>query len=267
MPWLAGGGSSEPRELGEGETIVGGGAEASWRLASADLMPRHFVLSARGGRVTVRAFNPDTVVVVNGEQLSGAAHALNDGDVIAAGNARFFYTTGEPAPRRPSPMPATSAYLVDVRAKTAYRLTSRSTGIGRDAANAIIVRDPTASRFHAEVRREAGGFVLHPRGSAGTTVNNRRVGSPCVLEDGDLIEIAYRVLRFTTSALAPDERVAGTTPAPSDELSRRPTIPRDRTPSTQAAIDAASGSRWTAVAVWTVVALAAAVVGGWILAR
>ena len=267
MPWLVGGGNSEPRELRDGDLIVGGGVEAAWRLAAADLMPRHFVLSSRGGRVTVRAFNPDTVVVVNGEQLAGNAHALNDGDVIAAGNARFVFSINEPPARRQTPPAATQAYLVDVRAKTAYKLATRSTGIGRDAANAIVIRDPTASRFHAEVRREAGGFVLHPRGSAGTTVNNRRVGTPCVLEDGDMIEIAYRVLRFTSGALAADERLAGTTPAPSDEVSRRPTIPRDRTPSTQAAIDAASASRWTAVAIWTAVALVAAVVGGGILTR
>jgi pSer/pThr/pTyr-binding forkhead associated (FHA) protein len=267
MAWLAPGGGHEARELRDGELIVGGGAEATWRFSAADLMPRHFVLETQAGSVTVRAFNTDSVVVVNGEQLSGAAHRLNDGDVIAAGNTRFVYTEAEPASRRATPPPPASAYLVDVRAKTAYRLVNRSTGIGRDASNAIIVRDPTASRFHAEVRREAGGFVLHPRGSAGTLVNNRRTGAPYKLEDGDFIEIAFRVLRFATGPLAPDERVAGTTPSPSDELSRRPTIPRDRTPSTQAAIEAASGSRWTAIAIWTGVVLAAAVIGGWILAR
>lgn len=267
MPWLAGGWSHEPRELRDGEIIVGGGAEASWRLSAADLMPRHFVLVTQTGTVTIRAFNTDSVVVVNGEQLSSAAHRLNDGDVITAGNARFVFSDAEPAARRVTPPAPTSAYLVDVRAKTAYRLVNRSTGIGRDASNAIIVRDPTASRFHAEVRREAGGFVLHPRGSAGTLVNNRRAGAPYMLEDGDFIEIAFRVLRFATGPLAPDERVAGTTPSPSDELSRRPTIPRDRTPSTQAAIEASSGSRWTAIAIWTGVVLAAAVVGGWILGR
>jgi pSer/pThr/pTyr-binding forkhead associated (FHA) protein len=225
------------------------------------------VLITHAGSVTIRAFNTDSVVVVNGEQLSGAAHPLNDGDVIAAGNARFVFSVAEPAARRITPTPLTSAYLVDVRAKMAYRLVNRSTGIGRDSSNAIIVRDPTASRFHAEVRREAGGFVLHPRGSAGTLVNNRRTGSPSVLEDGDLIEIAFRVLRFTNGPLGPDEHVAGTTPSPGDELSRRPTIPRDRTPSTQAAIDAASGLRWTSIAIWAGVALAAAVIGGWILGR
>jgi hypothetical protein len=229
-------------------------------------MPRHFVISLSAGRPSVRAFSTDSVVVLNGQQLSGAPRALQNGDVIAAGSARFTYTDSAPARHAPPPAQDVSAYLVDTRTKTAYRLATRSTGIGRDASNAIVVRDPTASRFHAEIRREAGGFVLHPRGSAGTLVNNRRVGTPCLLDDGDTIEVAYRVLQFTTRPLSPGERVAGTTPTPQDETSRRPTIPRDRTPGTQAAIDAAD-RRWPVAAIWGVLLLGVVGLLSWLLRR
>ena len=89
--------------------------------------------------------------------------------------------------------------------------------------NEDVIRDPTASRFHAEIRREAGGFVLHARGSAGTMVNNRRVASPCMLEEGDQIEIAYTVLRFTKTA-PPTEQLGVPRPTPGDGSHRRPTL-------------------------------------------
>ena len=35
-------------------------------------------------------------MVVNGRQLIGASHLLNDGDVVEAGSGRFVFTDGEP---------------------------------------------------------------------------------------------------------------------------------------------------------------------------
>jgi pSer/pThr/pTyr-binding forkhead associated (FHA) protein len=91
------------------------------------------------------------------------------------------------------------AWLVDERWFKAYPLASRTT-IGRSANSTIILRDPAVSRVHAEVRREALGFVLRARGSAGTKVNGVRVGGECALQEGDVIEIAYSNLRFTQRA-------------------------------------------------------------------
>ena len=69
--------------------------------------------------------------------------------------------------------------------RIAYPLSSRSTTIGRDASNAIVLRDPTASRFHAEVRREAGGFALRSIGALAATLNGQPVERPTVLREGD----------------------------------------------------------------------------------
>jgi pSer/pThr/pTyr-binding forkhead associated (FHA) protein len=228
MPWLSEG--SLTHELHDGEVIVGSGSEATWRVASADLMPRHFVLTVHGLNASVRPLSIDNVVVVNGRQLSGSPWTLHDGDVIAAGSGRFVFTDEPPrsAPARGSgAVPPAEAYLVDEQRSVAYRLISRSTGIGRDHSNAVVVRDPTASRFHAEVRREAGGFVLHARGSAGTRVNDRRVASPCMLEEGDRIEISYTVFRFTTQPPAPEQLAAGRSSS-EDSDQRRSTPITDR---------------------------------------
>jgi hypothetical protein len=52
--------------------------------------------------------------------------------------------------------------------------------------------------MHAEVARDAEGYVLHAHGATGTRVNGQPVGPECRLEEGDLIEIAFTTLRFTT---------------------------------------------------------------------
>lgn len=207
--WLAIGSST--RELRDGETIVGGGADADWRVTSADLMPRHFAVLVYGLNASLKPASPDNVVVVNGKQIGTAPCALNDGDEILAGSGRFVFSENAPRILSDEPRAATRAYLVDDVAHTAHELLNRSTPIGRDPSNAIIVDDATASRFHGEVRREAGGFALHSMGSAGTRVNGAEVSAPVMLRDGDVIEIAFHRLRFSleagdaTQAAAPRE--------------------------------------------------------------
>jgi pSer/pThr/pTyr-binding forkhead associated (FHA) protein len=260
MAWLSAG--KLTHELRDGEVVVGSGSEAAWRVPSADLMPRHFVLTVHGLNASVRPVSMDNVVVVNGQQLSGTPWTLHDGDVIAAGSGRFVYTDEAPRATPTPPAAKTSestipvGFLVDERANAAYSMVSRSTGIGRDRSNAIVIRDPTASRFHAEIRREAGGFVLHARGSAGTMVNNRQVASPCMLEEGDQIEIAYTVLRFTMQTPTA-EQLAAVQMGTLDGSHRRPTPITDRMTSRDVARAARRGPSGlvTVVIVVLVVAL------------
>lgn len=227
MPWLSSGGDSI--ELAEGETLVGGGAQAAWRVGAAGLAPRHFVVAVRRGAATVRPFGPDAIVTLNGRQIpAGEPSRLRDGDIIGAGSARFVYAAtrlaGEAAGSRENG--DAEAHLVNTATGTVHPLDRPSVGIGRDRSNSVVVTDPTASRFHAEVRREAGGWVLHPMGSSGTRVNGRRTGTPCLLEDGDEIEVAYTSLRFARGP-APGGTSAGGAAPPTDEeldAGRRPTI-------------------------------------------
>jgi pSer/pThr/pTyr-binding forkhead associated (FHA) protein len=115
-----------------------------------------------------------------------------------------------------------SAYLIDDRAKIAHVLTVGSTSIGRDASNEIVIRDPSASRFHAEIRQENDTFVLHSIGATGTLLNAKPLTGPHTLTEGDSVEIAFVRLRFARSV------GAGIGAAPphsrkNDEVSRRPT--------------------------------------------
>lgn len=91
------------------------------------------------------------------------------------------------------------AWLVDDRWAKAYPL-GDSTTIGRAAESTIILRDPAVSRQHATVAHEERGFVLLVHGSSGTKLNGQPVASDSVLEEGDVIEIAHTLLRFTLRA-------------------------------------------------------------------
>ncbi|MFJ2032924.1 FHA domain-containing protein [Streptosporangium sp. NPDC087985] len=70
---------------------------------------------------------------------------------------------------------------------------------GRKDDNRVVISSGRASRFHAEVLREARGYVLYDRGSRnGTLVNGDRVTSH-VLQPGDLITIGDETFRFEAS--------------------------------------------------------------------
>jgi pSer/pThr/pTyr-binding forkhead associated (FHA) protein len=115
------------------------------------------------------------------------------------------------------------AYLVNDAGTAAHTILNRSTTIGRDSSNAIVVADPRASRFHAEIRREAGGFALHSMGSAGTIVNGKLLEAPCLLADGDTIQIAFAVFRFSRSEPA-GVNAAALADASAADARRRPTL-------------------------------------------
>lgn len=71
---------------------------------------------------------------------------------------------------------------------------------GRRDDNSVVIASGSASRFHAEVLREADGYVLYDRESRnGTLVNGGRVTSQ-VLQPGDLITIGDETFWFKASA-------------------------------------------------------------------
>ena len=226
MPWIAFG--MMTRELRDGEIIVGSATDADWRVTTADLAPRHFVLATRGSTVAVRATTADNVVVLNGEPLGDAERALRDGDVIAAGSGRFAYSVDAARTTPLDVIEVRQAFLVEIAAGVAHPLNHRSTTIGRDASNEIVLKDPGASRFHGEIRNEAGGFALHSMGAAGASVGGVSIATPCMLKEGDVIDIGFTEFRFTQKPLPPDIGIAPLHSTENDEFARRPTIGSER---------------------------------------
>jgi pSer/pThr/pTyr-binding forkhead associated (FHA) protein len=92
-------------------------------------------------------------------------------------------------------------YLVYEFERRAYPLTGDTFSIGRDAGSRIVIREPSVSRAHAEVRPEGDHFVLHASGPTGTKLNGQPVVSPENLTDGDKIEVGSAELTFRRGRL------------------------------------------------------------------
>ena len=118
------------------------------------------------------------------------------------------------------------AYLVYEFERRAYPLSDAGFTIGRDAGSNIVVREPSVSRTHAEVRAEGGEFVLHTSGATGTRLNGQIVTTPRQLKDGDRIDVGTAELTFRRSKLPLGVSVVDRAgPIPLDDvLSRRTTI-------------------------------------------
>ena len=98
-----------------------------------------------------------------------------------------------------TPVPRTQAWLVDERWAKAYPLEDTTT-IGREGECTIILRDPTVSRQHATIERRGAAYCLKPSGAAGTKLNGVVQVGEAPLKEGDRIEIAFTVLRYTLMA-------------------------------------------------------------------
>jgi predicted component of type VI protein secretion system len=186
---------------GNGEIVVGTGAQATWRLRRADLMPRHFVVSTADDRATICPFSSEAVVAVNGRQLPVGATELHDGDVIDAGSGEFRFWATTPGESRSQGRAPVAGRLVNALRRSALSLQRVSTGIGSDESNDLVIDGGEAASFHAEVRREAGGHVLRAPESATVKLNGRRVTSAVLLSEGDELEIADVRLRYTREPL------------------------------------------------------------------
>lgn len=225
MPYLELNG--DVHELSDGETTVGSGAQATWRLAAHDLAARHFVVVVDpASGVELEACSPQSVVVVNGAQVGTGRVPLRAGDVIAAGAAQFRFIEDRASLTAPVNALASpdGAHLIDERARGAYPLTHRTTTIGRDISSVVRLKDPRVSRFHADIRMEAHSWVLYPMGASGTVVNGQRIAAPHVLREGDRVTIGGSSFRFTQSPLPPDVQAAESVLELNDPQAMRATL-------------------------------------------
>jgi len=92
-------------------------------------------------------------------------------------------------------------YLIYEFERRAYPIIGDTFSIGRDAASRIVIREPSVSRAHAEVRAEGDQYVLHANGPTGTKLNGETVVAPEKLTDGDKIEVGSAELTFRRGRL------------------------------------------------------------------
>lgn len=118
------------------------------------------------------------------------------------------------------------AYIIHEFDRRAYPL-SDVFRIGRDATSDVVIREPAVSRAHAEVRSEAGEYVVHTTGATGTLLNGTAINTPRQLKDGDRLMIGSVELTFTRSKLPLGVTVvdpASVHPRSEDVLTKRETI-------------------------------------------
>jgi predicted component of type VI protein secretion system len=207
MPYLENDGVRH--ELPPGDTLVGSASDANWRLQTINLAPRHFTVNVDGAGAVVLTPHQAHDVDVNGETLTGA-HVLRHGDEIIAGAGIFTFLDAPDGAGATAAASGAAAYLIDIRGGLAYALTDEPVTIGRDPLNQIAVRDPSVSRFHAEIRTtpDKRAFTVRSMGAAGSSVNGALVGgNPRQLAEGDLVRISGTTLRFTTLAPPPIMRI------------------------------------------------------------
>jgi FhaA, N-terminal domain/FHA domain len=132
--------------------------------------------------------------------------SLKQGDFQCVALLAEGPTTGHPpaqaakaAQAAEAAQPERAAELVLIengKPSRAFPLSKDRVIIGRLGESDIVLSDPGASRRHAEVRREQGGFVISDLGSTnGTMVNESTIGER-PLEEGDRITIGRTVLEF-----------------------------------------------------------------------
>ena len=213
---------NNPREL-VGDVVVGSGSQATWRVSGSDLAARHFRLALSNGSAQLIPASPQNVVVLNGAQVPTDGAPLSTGDVVAAGQARFVFLKDLNAPR---PRPVTEmpeAHLIDVTNRKGYTLRRRVVQIGREIGCSIVLKDPTVSRFHADVRAEGGQFVLYAMGSSGTKVNGEPAVAPRLLREGDQITMGDTTFTFSSLAMPPGIRAVQFEDHEDDAFSRKNT--------------------------------------------
>ena len=69
---------------------------------------------------------------------------------------------------------------------------------GRSAASTVVLASRQAARHHAELRREACGYMLYDRGSRNGTFVNGEPISAQLLQPGDFISIGDELFGFET---------------------------------------------------------------------
>jgi hypothetical protein len=92
-------------------------------------------------------------------------------------------------------------YLVYEFERRAYPLSDAAFTIGRDATSNIVVREPTVSRAHAEIRTEGETYFVHAVGATVTRHNGSPVTTPVKLTDGDRIEVGSAEFTFRRGRL------------------------------------------------------------------
>lgn len=179
-------------------------------LGDANISRHHAKLRWQGDRYfLVDLGSSDGTTLNRVALLPHIPQPLEAGDAFHIGRIclRFCLTDSPPSP---PPENATTLGVPDTLVVANLDLHDRSrVTLGRDPKNDTVIQHPSVSRFHAEIDRRDGSFVLQDLNSTnGTFVNEKAIDRPWILRVGDTIRIGP--CRFLLNV---DETLEGTNEA------------------------------------------------------
>lgn len=131
---------------------------------------------------------------------------------VPGDDLRSWYAGDEPAPavpiRPPAPRPAGPPVPLMFPRGTGSTFT-----IGRHRDCDLYIADMSVSRVHAQLERDAGGWLLSDLGSTnGTRLNGWRVRTPVLLQPGDQVRFGNAEFVIQAPGEATGEAVTGEAP-------------------------------------------------------
>lgn len=140
---------------------------------------------------------PRVAFLVDGELREGEFYVQVSLEEPAGAPAPPMNAVGPPRQAQGKRRVGALTMVEEEGAGFSYVLEAEKTRIGRSEENDLVLEDPRASRFHAEIDRAPQGYIIRDLGSTnGTTVGGRRVQER-LLEDGDTLVIGGTEMRFS----------------------------------------------------------------------
>jgi pSer/pThr/pTyr-binding forkhead associated (FHA) protein len=187
------------------EVTIGRKEGNTIRLTERNISRRHAQLVRVGTVYKLRDLDSYNGVLINGQRVQGETD-ISIGDQIQLGDYTILVEeevqkvpVPEPVPaasRRPA-VPARLVMLTQPSPGAEFALpVDRDARLGRSEEVDCPINHRSVSREHAQIRRDADGYVIEDLGSAnGVTVNGRAVKDK-PLRSGDIIELGQVVFRY-----------------------------------------------------------------------
>lgn len=187
------------------EVTIGRKEGNTIRLTERNISRRHAQLVRVGSVYKLRDLDSYNGVLINGQRVQGETD-ISIGDQIQLGDYTILVEeevqklpVPEPIPtasRRPA-VPARLVMLTQPSPGAEFALpVDRDARLGRSEEVDCPINHRSVSREHAQIRRDADGYVIEDLGSAnGVTVNGRAVKDK-PLRSGDIIELGQVVFRY-----------------------------------------------------------------------
>jgi len=185
-------------QFGGSDLTIGRGQWNTLPLAERFASQNHARIYWRNGHYYVQDLGSSHGTYLNEQRVEAAL--LHDGDKIRISGSVFEFHGSAPALAAKSGQVGAPAWWLDcLRGEHAgYRFALNSTdlAIGRGHENALMLADPTVSRYHARISYVQGRFYLQDLGSQNGTLLNGQPIAGSVLRDADCITIGSSVFEF-----------------------------------------------------------------------